>query len=185
MKLEVSGSRVNVVEDETLVAGEIKVHVAEFDFGDSWDEYAVKLAVFKNDDVTVEMVIKDGTCVIPWEALASPGELYIGVHGESADKRRPTLWSEAVTVNEGTGEADASREPTPDVWQQLLAAIGDITPHVGDNGHWFVGGVDTGTPAQGERGDAYVLTDADKAEIAQMSAVIVDASLAELIGEVE
>ncbi len=152
MKLEVSGSRVEIVEDETLVAGEVKVHATEFDFGESWGEYPVKVAVFKNGGVEVEQLIVDGACEIPWEALVSPGELYIGVRGESADKRRPTLWSEAVTVNEGTEAADESREPTPDVWQQLLAAIDDVAPHIGEDGHWYVGDVDTGVPAQGEQG---------------------------------
>ena len=40
-----------------------------------------------------------------------------------------------------------------------------ISPHIGDNGNWFVGNTDTGVQAQG---DDYVLTDADMSEIAQL-----------------
>lgn len=52
------------------------------------------------------------------------------------------------------------------------------SPHIGENGNWYVGENDTGVPAQG---DDYVLTDADKTEIAQ--AVI--ALLPKYNGEVE
>ena len=43
-----------------------------------------------------------------------------------------------------------------------------ITPHIGDNGNWFIGETDTGMPSRGEtgaQGPAYVLTDADWAAI--------------------
>lgn len=44
-----------------------------------------------------------------------------------------------------------------------------VTPHIGTNGNWFVGDVDTGVQAQGKNGDDYVLTDADKSEIARIA----------------
>ena len=43
-----------------------------------------------------------------------------------------------------------------------------VTPHIGDNGNWFIGDTDTGVAAKGEKGDNYVLTDADKSEIAAL-----------------
>lgn len=42
------------------------------------------------------------------------------------------------------------------------------SPHIGANGNWYVGEMDTGIPAQGEPGNDYVLTDEDKQEIAGM-----------------
>lgn len=57
-----------------------------------------------------------------------------------------------------------------------------ITPHIGANGNWFLGDTDTGVQA---RGDDYILTEADKAEIAEEAAALVDAALLNLIGEVE
>ena len=41
-----------------------------------------------------------------------------------------------------------------------------ITPHIGDNGNWFIGDTDTGKPSRGEPGPEYELTDADKEQIA-------------------
>jgi len=42
-----------------------------------------------------------------------------------------------------------------------------ITPHIGDNGNWFIGDTDTGVAAKGDKGDPYNLTDEDKEEITQ------------------
>jgi len=48
-------------------------------------------------------------------------------------------------------------------WESLKGANG-ITPHIGENGNWFIGTTDTGVSANG---DPYTLTDADKEEITQ------------------
>ncbi len=179
MKYSVNGARIVATENETLVAGARGAHIAEFTFDAAWDGYVTKKAVFKRENMAVEQLIVDGVCVIPWEALCESGTLLVGVYGESDDKRRPTLWASPKTVNSGAHEGDISQEPTPDTWQQLLTAIGDVAPHIGDDGHWYVGGVDTGVSAQGETGasgkdgtDGYTpvrgtdyWTQADKAEI--------------------
>ena len=43
-----------------------------------------------------------------------------------------------------------------------------VTPHIGANGNWFIGDTDTGVAAKGQDGSDYVLTDADKSEIAAL-----------------
>lgn len=69
------------------------------------------------------------------------------------------------------------------------AGADGITPHIGDNGNWYIGSTDTGKPSRGATGDKgdtgakgetgaqgpqgapgadYTLTEADKAEIADM-----------------
>lgn len=57
-------------------------------------------------------------------------------------------------------------------------------PHIGANGNWYIGETDTGVKAQGEPGSDYVLTDDDKAEIAEQAAELVDNQLLKIIGEV-
>lgn len=42
-----------------------------------------------------------------------------------------------------------------------------VTPTIGGNGNWFIGSTDTGKPSRGDPGDDYVLTSADKTEIAE------------------
>lgn len=40
-----------------------------------------------------------------------------------------------------------------------------ITPHIGGNGNWWLGDTDTGVKAKGEDGKDYIITEDDKAEI--------------------
>lgn len=58
-----------------------------------------------------------------------------------------------------------------------------ITPHIGENGNWFIGEEDTGKPSRGDTGPQgpkgapgkdYVLTDDDVQEIAEIAAEMVD-----------
>lgn len=122
MKYSVSNVSVTLTEDEMLVAGSVGAHYAEFTFDSSWDGYA-KTAVFRNGNVTVEMLVADGRCEIPWEVLAESGQLYVGIRGELGEKQRPTLWASRKTVYEGAEHGDAPREATADVYQQLLETI--------------------------------------------------------------
>ena len=169
MKYEVNRSAVTLIEDETLVAGSVGVHEAEFVFDEAWDGYTARTAVFKNGDAEYEMQIVDGRCTVPWEVLRERGILQVGVYGASGEKVRPTLWSAPKSVQPGAASAEESREPTPDKWQTVLKTIEDaefaVTPRI-LNGVWFVGNKNTGVKARGDDGTNYILSEADKAEIA-------------------
>ena len=79
------------------------------------------------------------------------------------------LKSDGTTISAavpGTDYAVPSTEPV-------------VTPHIGDNGNWFIGDTDTGVAAKGEKGDKGAdgktpvkgvdyFTDADKSEIAAL-----------------
>ena len=98
---------------------------------------------------------------------------------------------------EGTGGGSGADGITPHIGENGNWFIGEtdtgvraegITPHIGANGNWFLGDTDTGVKAQGPKGDPgddYILTEADKTEIAGEAAALVDAALLNLIGEVE
>ena len=148
MKYRVDSVKMTLVEDETLVAGTVGVYFAEFTFDGSWNGY-MKTAVFKNGNVTIESVVADNKCEIPWEVLAESGQLYVGIRGENGEKQRPTLWANPKAVFEGAGHGDEPREPTPDIYQQLVGIVSKLR-----------------NPVRGE--DYY--TEADKAEM--VSAVI-------------
>ena len=170
MKYEVNGASIILTEDEVLVAGSVKVHFAEFTFDESWDVYTAKVAVFKRGEIEREMQITDGKCEIPWEVLNERGSMQVGVYASTGEARRPTLWAAPKTVQPGAASCEKSREPTSDKWQQVLKTIEQaeyaVTPYISDNGNWFVGDRDTGIKARGDDGDDYILTEADKAEIA-------------------
>ena len=89
----------------------------------------------------------------------------------------------------GTGGGSGTNGITPHIGENGNWFIGEtdtgvraegITPHIGTNGNWFLGDTDTGVKAQG---DDYILTEADKTEIAETAADIVDDALSEVIGD--
>ncbi len=65
------------------------------------------------------------------EEPAQPGQL---LAVSRVDDQGKVLETAAVSSGAGTGGADG------------------LTPHIGSNGHWFLGTVDTGVPAQGDPG---------------------------------
>lgn len=97
------------------------------------------------------------------------GEKINQLSGEIADKldanKLPEAINTALAQAKESGEFDG--EP---------GAPG-TTPHIGENGNWWIGNADTGVKAQGKDGkpgEDYVLTEADKNEIAEVAAELVD-----------
>lgn len=124
MKYIINGLSVMLTEDETLIAGSVGVYSVEFVFDETWDGYSSKTAVFRGEHDEREVLLKGGRCEIPWEVLAEPGLLRIGIYGESSEKVRPTLWATPKTIHGGTPtKCESSAEPTPDKWQQAIAYI--------------------------------------------------------------
>lgn len=109
-----------------------------------------------------------------WDAAATYAHLDAVEHGGSC----------YVWVDED--DSTAGDEPGVDELWELCAAKGakgtdgddGVTPHIGDDGNWYIGSTDTGKPsrgapgspgtpgAKGDPGDDYTLTEADKTEIA-------------------
>ena len=73
-----------------------------------------------------------------------------------------------------SGQTIITAENLNDIQDSIIALEKNdgVIPHIGDNGNWYLGATDTGKPsrgamgAKGDPGDDYVLTSADKAEIA-------------------
>ena len=112
-----------------------------------------------------------------WEVLAKAGTLHVGIYGKTESKTRPTLWAIGKTIKDGAEPCEASQEPTPDKWQQLLDELKRIAgadpevinpiieEYISENPDEFRGPAGY-TP---ERGVDYY-TEADKAEM--VSAVL-------------
>ena len=172
MKYYVNGVKVSLIEDETLVAGSVGLHLAEFDFDESWDEYDTIIAVFVNGDIEREQILTGGKCDIPWEVIAESGSLRVGVYGKTEDKMRPTLWAIDKTVHDGAEAAESAAEPSRDIWQQLLDELKRIAGADPTVIEPIVYAYLNANKAdyKGDPGDNYVLTEADKVEIAQRAA---------------
>ena len=96
--------------------------------------------------------------------IGANGNWFLG----STDTGKP---SRGATGAKGDpGAAGAKGDPG----EPGAAGKDGTTPHIGANGNWYLGATDTGKPsrgatgAKGDPGDDYVLTAADKSEIAAL-----------------
>jgi hypothetical protein len=98
----------------------------------------------------VQAVVWDGSIIAPkWgegDWLYNPDNGNVGLCTSRTDKA------------DGSGSANITYKGT-------LKGTDGITPHIGENGNWYIGSTDTGVKAAGTD---YVLTSADKSEIAAL-----------------
>lgn len=126
MKIFATGRSLQIIEKEDLVSGTVKDYTASFAFDGFWEGWTPR-AVFENITTGVakeQILAHDGSCLIPWEVL-EPGSLRVGIYGVMDDKVRPTIYSDRMTVREGTKASESAKEPTPGIYEQLLASIED------------------------------------------------------------
>lgn len=122
-------NKLHLRQRETLTSGSVNIYPVRFSFSREWNGLK-RTAVFKagsgGKPVSV-LLKKTGECVIPWEVLAEPGPLLLGVYGtnESGETVLPTVWVSLGTVLGGAAPGEDAQPPTPDLWQQELAGKAD------------------------------------------------------------
>ncbi len=127
MKLNVTGQQIAVEQMPELVAGSAGVYEAEFHFDESWAGYT-RTAVFAAGGVERECLLNLDKCTVPWEMMEAGGVLQVGVYGLAGENRMPTVWTEPrFLIRRGAGPAQEGQAPSPDMAQQILAAIGPLT----------------------------------------------------------
>ena len=125
---KVTGSTICIAEQEKIVAGDVNTHYAAFNLSNDWDGLGIT-AVFVNGQTTVEAILSEGQCVIPWEVLEKPGYLYVSIYGVSTSgedmEQKISTISPGIPVRKG-GENDPDNHPspTPDIYEQMLSALG-------------------------------------------------------------
>lgn len=174
--ISVNGVCANVHRKGLLTSGAQNIHLCQFEFDGQWLDLD-KTAVFQAQDVKVSVVLdEEGKCQIPYEVLVKPFvKVYAGVYGtKNGELVMPTVMMDLGRVEKGVSLGEDAREPTPEVYDQILAKsneavelvrdlrsavdsgeFGVTPPQIGDNGNWFINGVDTGKPSQGvgQKGD--------------------------------
>lgn len=119
----------DAMELEPLTSGSVNVYQCKFQFDDAWDGLT-KIVTFQSGPIakSVQLGVTP-ECTIPWEVLQQPNRLLmIGVCGmQSEDTVLPTIWVKAGNIKPGAEIGDDTNPPTPSIYQQILAEIGDLT----------------------------------------------------------
>lgn len=119
-------NQLTVRKRESVTSGSVNAYTARFEFSPDWQGLTAK-AVFKGSGTTKTVLLDGGECVIPWEVLTSHGQpLMAGVFGTLDDTVLPTIWASLGAVLEGVPtDGEGAKPPTPDLWEQELAAKQD------------------------------------------------------------
>lgn len=75
------------------------------------------------DGKNYSAVIQDGTCVVPWEAIAGPGFLRMSVAGFGQMSLIITTNIASKRMRETIFSGDPSKEPSPDQYTQIMQAL--------------------------------------------------------------
>lgn len=120
--LKLENQLLTIQNQEIIASGGSNIDKCEFTFSDEWGGF-VKTAVFYQDKTHTHYAVleADDTCMIPAEAMAKEGNLYIGVFGINSSKVL-TSTIEKFYINEGaiSGE-EISTEPSDDVFLSIIA----------------------------------------------------------------
>lgn len=125
LNIDVYSTQAVIRSQEPLTVGLVGGQ-AHFRFSHRWRSL-IKTVVFRQGNVTKDVVGVTSGAVIPWEVLQEPGlPVEIGIYGcdSSGKVMIPTVWAVTDPVREGADPMlDASAEVTPEVHQQLLTLI--------------------------------------------------------------
>lgn len=138
IKLQVSGSQIQVVERPgALTAGMVGI-AAEFSFDSHWDNLG-KTVIFRAGDKVITAALKGNAHIVPWEVLEKPDLwLVVGIYGANAEGTVviPTLWTKVAAVYNGVEpEGDPALEPSNPIWQETLARVANMEPQVQEHIH--------------------------------------------------
>ncbi len=167
--LRAQKSTLQVEHTEEITSGSVGVCTCQFVFSPDWDGLS-RTAVFYAGAMKKSAVLdSDNCCQIPWEVLEIPlRQLYAGVYGtRDGSIVLPTTWACLGEIQKGAVPGEASEEPTPGAYDQIAGVAQQlledadagrfdgadgITPHIGENGNWWMGNADTGKPSRGVAG---------------------------------
>lgn len=133
IKLQVSGSQIQVVErPAAITAGTVGLE-AEFSFDSHWENVG-KTVIFRAGDKVITAALQGDTHIVPWEVLEKPDLwLVVGIYGANAEGTVviPTLWTKVAAIYTGVEpEGDPALEPANPVWQQTLARVANMEPQL-------------------------------------------------------
>lgn len=171
--LTVGEREITTTEKAEFVRGTVGA-TCKIIFDEFWQGYN-KTVVFKrtNECVSSYGIFVGGMeteTTIPHEILRESGTFQIGVFGTTESSTLPTLWSDEISILYGTDtDTTFPEEPTPSIYSQLVALstkaveVANSVREDADNGEFNGEKGD-----KGDKGDDYVLTLADKTEIADL-----------------
>lgn len=138
LNLSVEGQLLTILNRDVIASGDVNVDRCQFAFSKEWDG-SVRTAVFYQDKTESCFAIleTDDSCVIPAEAMADSGYMYIGVFGINGSKIL-TSTVEKIYIEEGAiSGADITTEPSDDIFLSIIARYQSIIAAITEQNEKF------------------------------------------------
>lgn len=184
LEIKVQGKCISTIQTAIFVRGTVGEKV-EISCDEEWGN-RLKTVVFKRLGSCAEPIVHYIGAVskteidIPHEILHESGQFYIGLYSVMGSETTPTLWSEAFNIEYGTDtNGVAPKPPTPSVYSEIVRIAEEACYSAqsaiqsADNAIKTANSVrqdaDEGVfnGEKGDKGDNYILTEADKTDIAK------------------
>ena len=124
MTARVTDQHLKLVNVPLIASGGVDVIQIRFEFCDLWDGCGKTAVFYRDPDEVYHVPISDGVAAVPHEVLADEGYFFLGVMGAKSNIRTTEVVRLFVSQGAITEATANHEEPTPDVYQQLLAAYG-------------------------------------------------------------
>ena len=111
-----------IINAPVIASGGIQENTLEVDFCSQWDGVGKTVIFYMNEDEVYNVVMTNDSCIIPHEVTANDGKLFFGIFGSTAEGKRLTTEIKCYKIVKGAFiEGKEPQEPTPDIYQQLIA----------------------------------------------------------------
>lgn len=161
------------MQQPIISSGDVGTVRVEYTPDSFWEGFILSGTFQREDkpDKVYEQPLSAGACVIPWESVQQDGVIYIGLRGVDATGRVKTAAPVRYRVEKGSaGGTDTAADPTPNIYQQLLAAAThaeEMAQSVRTDANNGAFNGEDGAPGYTPQKGVDYWTDADKAEVKQ------------------
>lgn len=125
IKIDCVDQRLLVSSGPIIASGGRNEDEIEFNFCSLWNGFEKTAVFYRDKNSTYHVVISGNRCVIPREILADEGWMYFGVFGVKDDITRTSEIMRYRIAEGAITEGTKPSDPTPDLWEQVLAAAAD------------------------------------------------------------
>ncbi len=165
-----------------IVSDSVGMWYAKINLDEDWDGMNCKILFYTKSAAKDVVITNEGVVTVPFEVLTPGAELKFTISGYSESGNQLHTKEMLSTIKiESAGKymGDNPEAYTPELWEQVMALLNSgqssnsiWKPTVSDNGDltWEKSASDEAPASvniKGPQGDSYVLTDADKNEIAK------------------
>lgn len=129
IKIKCTDQALEIIEAPVIASGGFYEDKLHFEFCPLWDGFT-KTATFyiKKEETYYAELDSENTCIIPHEVLEKAGNVFFGVVGVNSDNITRTSEVLKYKIVQGAiSENHKPSDPTPDIYEQILARLNSIT----------------------------------------------------------